>query len=135
MRKKNQTLSSASAVVAKISDAEWVVMRVLWRRGRATANEVVDALADHQDWKPKTIHTLLRRLVDKGVLDYKKSGREYVFRPLVDRESAEQVQSRSFISRIFEGKTTPFLARFIERESFSPEEIEELKRLLDSKQS
>jgi BlaI family penicillinase repressor len=134
MRKKTSDDQTA-AIVRKISDAEWVVMQVVWDRESVTANEVVEALDGKQDWKPKTIHTLLRRLVDKEALDYEKSGREFVFRTSIPREAAEKAQSRSFISRIFEGQATPFLARFIESESFAPGEIEELKRILDRKQS
>ena len=71
--------------IPAISDAEWIVMRVIWDRGQVTANEMVDALEGKQDWKPKTIHTLLRRLTDKGVLEFEKSGREYVFSPVIER--------------------------------------------------
>lgn len=125
---------NAGAIVRKISDAEWVVLRVVWDSDGITANGVVEALSGQQEWKPKTIHTLLRRLVDKEALEYEKSGREYVYRSRIDRDAAEKAQSRSFVSRIFDGRATPFLARFIESESFSPDEIEELKRILDKKQ-
>ncbi len=133
MRKKNSE-DPTSVIVRKISDAEWVVMQVVWDQEAVTANEVVDVLDGKQDWKPKTVHTLLRRLVDKEALNYEKSGREFVFRPSISRETAEKAQSRSFISRIFAGQATPFLARFLESESFAPEEIEELKRILERKQ-
>ena len=49
--------------VPRISDAEWVVMRVLWKKSPLTTNEVVAAVQPGSDWKPKTIHTLLNRLV------------------------------------------------------------------------
>ena len=128
MRKKQVELP-------KISDSEWVLMRVLWERGKATANEVVEALEGQQDWKPKTIQTLLRRLTDTGALGFEKSGREYVFHPLVDRDEAEHAQSESFVHRIFEGQTVPFLARFLESSEFSEDEIAELKTILERKSS
>ncbi len=126
-------MSKKKAEMPKISDAEWVLMRVIWQRKKATANEVVQALEGQQDWKPKTIHTLLRRLTDKGALGYEKSGREFVFHPLVEREQAERVHSRSFIRRIFEGQAVPFLAHFLEGEELSPEEIKALKAILERK--
>jgi BlaI family penicillinase repressor len=117
----------------KISDAEWVLMRVIWNREKATANEVVEALDGQQDWKPKTIHTLLRRLTDKGALGFEKVGREYVFHPLIERAQAEQAQSQSFVHRVFEGETVPFLSRFLEAEELSADEIVELKKILNRK--
>ncbi len=118
-----------------ISDGEWVVMKVVWDRGTVTANQVVDALGAKVSWKPKTIHTLLRRLVQKGALGYDRIGREFHFRPLVDAQRCTHLASRSFLDRFFDGRVAPFLACLLEREKLSPAEIEELRRILDEKGS
>lgn len=117
--------------IPQISDAEWTVMRVFWERNSATANEVVEALSQRSDWKPRTIQTLIRRLHQKGALTHEKSGREFIYRPAVDERACEQAASRSFLSRFFDGRLAPFLANFVESEQFSEEEIAELKRILD----
>ena len=117
----------------QISDAEWTVMRVFWERGESTANDVVSALSGRTDWKPRTIQTLIRRLHQKGALTHEKSGREYVYRPAVDERECEQDASRSFLGRVFDGRLAPFLATFVESEQFTPEEITELKEILDGK--
>src|SRR5437867_3685478 len=114
----------------RISEAELVVMKVVWERAPATANQVVDALENRRHWKPKTIHTLLSRLVRKRVLAFKKKGREYHFRPLVEAAEYAHAASRSFLSRFFDGQVAPFLACFLEREKLSKAEIEELRRIL-----
>ena len=118
----------------QISDAELVVMKVVWEQAPVTANQVVQALERQRNWKPKTIHTLLRRLVHKGALDFDKKGREHHFRPLVDSADYSHAASRSFLTRFFGGEVTPFLACFLEREKLSRREIEELRRILDGKQ-
>ena len=117
----------------QISDAEWVVMRVVWEKAPVTTNQVVERLADKAPWKPKTIHTLLSRLVRKGALEFARKGREYLFRPLVSAEECEHAATRSFLSRFFDGELAPFLARFVERERLTAREIEELKAILDRK--
>jgi BlaI family penicillinase repressor len=119
-----------AAPLPSITDAEWNVMRIVWERGSATANEVVQALEGAMHWKPKTIHTLLRRLTDKGALDYEKSGREFVFRPLVAERDCQLAESRSFLDRVFGGGVAPMVAAFVEQERLTPEEIAELKRIL-----
>jgi BlaI family transcriptional regulator, penicillinase repressor len=116
-----------------ITDAEWIVMRVFWEKQQATANEVVAALDRRTDWKPKTIHTLIRRLAQKGALAYQKRGKEYLFRPLVKAEQCAHAVSRSFLDRIFGGRVAPFLACLLEQERLSPQEIAELRKLLEEK--
>ena len=124
-----------SEPVPSISDAEWVVMKVLWERSPLTTNQVVAALDATTHWKPKTIHTLLSRLARKGALAFERKGREYLFRPLVDAGKCERAITRSFLSRFFDGELAPFLARFVEMEKLKPAEVEELKRILEGKQS
>jgi len=114
----------------RISESEWQVMRVLWSCDCATANEVVDLLAGSTAWKPKTIKTLINRLVKKGALGFEKQGRAYLYHPLVDEADCVRAESRSFLSRVYGGALLPMLAHFIEEENLSPAEIEELRRIL-----
>ena len=117
----------------QISDAEWSVMRVVWDHGPLTANSVVDSLQGQKQWKPKTVHTLLRRLVEKGVAGVDKSTREHFFYPILSADECEHDASRSFIDNVFGGKLAPMLATFVKREDLSNEEIEELKKILEGK--
>ena len=131
----DRTTSRRGRGLPQISDAELVVMKVVWERAPVTANQVVSALENQEHWKPKTIHTLLSRLVRKRALAFKKKGREYHFRPLVEAAEYAHAASRSFLSRFFDGDVAPFLACFLEREKLTREEIAELKRILDGKRS
>ena len=110
-------------------------MKVVWENAPLTTNQVVEALSDRSHWKPKTIHTLLSRLVRKQALRFERKGREYLFRPLVSVEDCEHEATRSFLGRFFGGELAPFLARFVENENLRAEDIEELKRILDGKKS
>jgi BlaI family penicillinase repressor len=117
----------------RISDAEWTVMKALWRLGSATAREVVASLKDTADWKPKTIHTLITRLERKGALSAEKVGREYVFRPQVSERSCRLAASRSFLARVFDGEIAPFMACFLEQRKLARKELNELKAILEDK--
>lgn len=121
--------------VPNISDAEWVVMRVLWDRSPRTANEVIGELEAETEWSPQTIKTLLNRLVKKEALGYEANGRIYDYYPLVQEEDCVREESRSFLARVYRGALTPMLSHFLESEKLSAEEIEELRRLLDEKES
>lgn len=117
----------------RISDAEWFVMEIVWQTSPLTANEIVDALARQSGWSPATIKTMLNRLVKKGALKFQAEGKRYLYRPAVSRESCVRGESRSFIQRFFGGEVGPMLAHFVEDAKLSPEQIKELRKLLERK--
>jgi BlaI family penicillinase repressor len=118
---------------AHISDAEWQVMQVVWDRKEVTAAEVIAALAGTTGWRHRTVRTLLARLVDKGVLAAEADGHRYLYRPLVSRGTCVRQESRSFLNKVFGGDAAELLAHFARGADLSPEQTEELKRLLDEK--
>ena len=117
----------------KISDAEWQVMKVLWVKSPITANEIVDQLSGETSWKPKTVRTLINRLVTKKAIAFNKQGRQYLYYPLLEEEACVRAETASFLGRIRTSTLKPMLAAFLEDENLSAEEIEELKRMLDKK--
>jgi BlaI family transcriptional regulator, penicillinase repressor len=114
----------------RISDTEWEVMKVVWSRSPIAAQEIIDTLAAQDDWHPKTVKTLLNRLVKKGALGFKKEGRAYLYRPLIEQTDSIAAESESFLDRVFGGSLKPLLTHFVETRKLSSAEIAELKRLL-----
>jgi BlaI family penicillinase repressor len=121
------------AAVPTISDAEWEVMSVLWSASPLTANEVVDRLANRKTWSPRTVKTLLNRLVTKKALAFESQGNRYLYRPGVQRDQVVRGESRSFLDRVFGGAVGPMLTHFVNQSDLSPEEIEALQKLLADK--
>ena len=119
--------------IPKISESEWEIMKVLWEKSPLTANQIVEILSPIADWKPKTIKTLINRLVNKGVLNFKKSGREYHYFTVLEQSLCIRAASKSFLQRVYGGALCPMLANFLEDHQLSPEEIEELKNLLEKR--
>ncbi|CAD7714260.1 Penicillinase repressor [Xanthomonas hydrangeae] len=112
-----------------ISDAEAVVMQVLWDGAPRTAEEVVAALAQ-TGWAEPTIKTLLNRLLNKGAIAAQKDGRKYLYTPLLQREQWVQHQSEGLLQRLFGGRVAPLVAHFSERGKLSAADIAELKKLI-----
>jgi BlaI family transcriptional regulator, penicillinase repressor len=117
----------------KISDAEWEVMRVIWARSPLTANQVVQSLSPRRDWSPRTIKTMLNRLVNKGALAFDTQGNRYLYRPKVTHEQCMRLESRSFVDRVFGGAAGAMINYFVQHESLTEDEIAELKRMLARK--
>lgn len=120
--------------IPRISEAEWEVMKVFWSRSPLSSNEVVELLERTTQWKEKTIKTLISRLVQKQALGYTQDGRAYSYYPLVSREECIRAESQSFLKRIYGGALKPMLVHFMQDKQLTQEEIEELKRILDSKE-
>ena len=65
----------------QISEAEFEVMKVIWKYAPISTNEVTEKLTQTTDWSPKTIQTMLKRLVTKKALTYEKQSRVFVYTP------------------------------------------------------
>lgn len=113
-----------------ISDAEAMVMEVLWGASPRSAEEVIAALADSTGWAEPTIKTLLNRLLNKGAISAEKDGRRYLYSPVLRREAWVQQQSEGLLARLFGGRVAPLVAHFSERGQLTPADSAELKRLV-----
>ncbi len=116
-----------------ISDAEWKVMRALWDKSPMTGGEIADKLVAETNWNPKTVHTLIRRLVQKGAVTAKKVTSYYLYSPAVSEKDCIRQESKSFLEKCFQGSLNTLLVNFIKNEPLSDKDIEELQALLESK--
>ena len=116
----------------QISEAESVVMDVLWQRSPQAAEEVVAALASRQDWQEATVKTLLNRLLNKGAIEAGKDGRRYLYSPKLRREDWVMGESEGLLARLFDGRVAPLVAHFSEHRKLSAQDVAELRRLVDA---
>ncbi|MBQ6937615.1 MAG: BlaI/MecI/CopY family transcriptional regulator [Clostridia bacterium] len=122
--------------VPQISEAEIEVMKVLWEKDASTAKEIIAEIEKTNDWKPKTIQTLLSRLVAKGaVRTEKKDAKSFIYSAAVKKEDYQSYANRSFIKKLYDGSLNLMLASFIKDAQLSKADIEELKNILEEKQN
>lgn len=114
----------------QISEAEYEVMKVIWKYAPVSTNDVTERLAKTTDWQPKTIQTMLKRLVNKKALTYEKEGRMFVYTPLVAEDEYISEESRSFLNRYYDGNITTMLSAFIQDQKLSKEDIRTLRSIL-----
>ena len=100
----------------QISEAEYEVMKIVWREAPISTNAVTEILTQKTSWSPKTIQTLLKRLVNKKALTYEKQGRVFVYTPLIEEKSYVRQQSRSFLKRYFDGDMSRMLSACLDEE-------------------
>ena len=115
----------------QISDAESIVMEVLWRTSPLGSDEIAAELARDHAWHVSTVKTLLNRLVRKGAAAVSKEGRRFLYSPVLSREDWVGGQSRTLLDRLFDGRLAPLVAHLADRRALSAEDVAELKRLVE----
>lgn len=118
-----------------ISEAEFQVMKVIWGKSPVSTTEVVTELEKTTDWKPKTIQTLLSRLVKKDVLSFKREGRVFVYTPLVKESDYLSQESDSFLKRFYNDTLNAMVVNFLDQDRLSDDEIERLREILEKRAS
>ena len=117
----------------QISEAEFEVMKVVWKYAPINTNEITEKLTQTTNWSPKTIQTLIKRLVSKKALTYEKQSRVFVYTPLVKEDEYIRRESNTFLNRFYDGNITSMLASYIEDDKLSEAEIDTLRSLLSEK--
>ncbi len=118
------------STLPQISEAEFEVMKVVWKHAPISTNEITDRLVKTTSWSPKTIQTLIKRLVNKRALTYEKQSRVFVYTPLVQEIEYIGHESNSFLERYYNGDITAMLSTYIENDRLSEAEIGKLRSLL-----
>jgi BlaI family penicillinase repressor len=113
-----------------ISDAESVVMGVIWRSNPIATENIVAALKHYEKWQEATVKTLLNRLLKKGAIAAQKDGRRYLYSPLLQRDQWLAAESKGFVDRLFDGRVAPLVSHFSQHKKLGKKDIADLKRLI-----
>lgn len=121
------------SALPQISEAEYEVMKIVWKYAPINTNEITEKLLATSSWSAKTIQTLIKRLVNKGVLTYEKNSRVFVYTPVVKESEYISQESNSFLNRYYDGNITAMLSAYIQNDKLSKTEIETLRALLSKR--
>lgn len=112
-----------------ISESEWVVMKIIWNEPPKTLQDILSKLS-HTAWSSTTIQTYLARLVKKGALTTKRQGKGYLYYPAISESDCQLAESKSFLSRVYDGSLSQMVKGFVKSGNLSEDELSELKRLI-----
>ena len=113
-----------------ITEAESVVMEILWRRSPLPTEAVVAALEGEQHWQEATIKTLLNRLLKKNAVRAEKDGRRFLYSPVITRDQWLLTESKGLLDRLFAGRIAPLATHFSRHGKLTKRDIADLKRLI-----
>ena len=116
-----------------LTRGESEVMRVLWKRGQATVNEVVEEYTRPVAYT--TVLTVLRVLEEKGYVAHDKepAGKAHVYRPIVDEHRAQRSHLRDLLERLFSGRPDEMVNGLLDNERLTRADLEALSKRIDQK--
>lgn len=117
----------------QISEAEFEVMKIVWKYAPISTRDITEKLLQTTNWSPKTIQTLIKRLVTKGALTYEKQSRMFIYTPAVKENEYIGQESNSFLKRYYNGDITAMVSAYIENDRLSESELDALRSLLSQK--
>ena len=127
-------MKGVNCVIKRLPDAEFEVMRVIWRsEPPVTTAQIIKLLEPHCSWKPQTVMTMLVRLIEKKLLSTGKEGRERNYSPLISEMEYLRAETGSFMERLRGNSVGSLVRTMYEGESLSEGDIRELKEWLESK--
>lgn len=110
-------------------------MEVIWENNTIPSTEIVRQVKSTTGWKDNTIYTLLSRLAKKKMIRIDKQISPSVCTPLITQQEFQSVERKSFVQKVYNGSLSLMLANIIEEENLTTQDIEQLKEILDRKNS
>jgi predicted transcriptional regulator len=115
---------------AQLSRRERQIMDVIYRRGRATAAEVLEDIADPPSYS--AIRALLRLLEEKGHVRHEQDGPRYVYTPIVNRDRARRSALKHVVRTFFDGSATDAVAALLDTDSrLDTAELDRLSAMIE----
>lgn len=117
--------------VYEISGAEFEVMQILWKYGKAMkVQEVCDELPKGK-WEYRTVATLLMRMKEKGAVKCCKENKANYYTPILNREDYTKSQTKSFVQKLYNGSVKDLAVSLFKSDEMSKDDIEEIRKMFD----
>jgi predicted transcriptional regulator len=116
---------------ATLTEAELRLMEVLWQKGLATVQQVLEGLSEETPLAYNSVLTTIRILEKKGYVTHAKEGRAHVYTPLVERKDATRSEIRRLVSRFFGNSHESLVLNILEDQGMDAAELKRLRSMLE----
>jgi BlaI family transcriptional regulator, penicillinase repressor len=127
---RRTTRGRRKKTTTELTEAEWEILKVVWREEPCAAGTVQEALAKTKDWAYATVKSTMDRMVDKGFLEITRIRNLQLFRSCISQVEARRGELRKLLARAFDGALTPMLKFLVEHEGLSAEEAKDLREFV-----
>lgn len=113
----------------KFYDSELKVMDLLWQKGDLTAKQIADELKQTTGWNKNTSYTVIKKLIDKGAI--RRTEPDFQCTALIGQENARQSALAEVVDKFYYGSVGLLFASLLTQEKLSPEEVEQLRNMIE----
>ena len=113
-----------------LTEAEWEILKVVWRQEPCAAGTVQEALAQSKAWAYGTVKSTMDRMVEKGFLEITRIRNLQLFHSCITQVEAKRGELRKMLGRAFDGALTPMVQFLLEHEGLSQKEASGLRKLV-----
>ncbi len=117
-----------------LTEAELRLMEVLWQKGSATVQQVLDALPQKPALAYNSVLTTIRVLENKGYVEHTKDGRAHVYVPIMERQEATRSEIRHLATRFFKDSHELLVLNILEDQGIEAKELKRLRQLLQQRE-
>ena len=117
-----------------LTEAEWLIMKVVWAHQPCAAGTVQETLQETRGWAYSTVKTFMDRMVVKGQLRTQSIRNLQLFSADITENQARHSEIFKTIKRAFDGALTPMMQFLLENEKFSEEDLKQLRKIVDKAQ-
>ena len=114
------------------TDGELEILRVLWQHGSTSLGQVCDDLRQHRNVATTTVATMLRVMLDKGLVRRKRIDKGYVWSAVVTHAAAARSMVGKLVDGVFDGSASRLVAHLVEGGKLNDDELAELRTLISA---
>lgn len=114
----------------KLTDTEWKIMMLLWKRSPLTCHQIEDALKEETGWSRHTIISFLKRMIAKNYIRMEEAKPARLYYPLLNETETILHETRSFAKKIFGGKMGLLVSSLADSEDITKDEINSMLQSL-----
>jgi BlaI family penicillinase repressor len=115
---------------ATLTEQELEIMKIVWRREKATVRDVYEELLERRKIAYTTVMTMMKILAQKKYLRKSQEERAYVYQPTKPKNQVIKGMVREFVNRVFNGSAEPLLVHLMEDRKLSGKDLEEISRMI-----
>jgi len=117
-----------------LTEAELRIMDVLWLKGAASVQQVLDWLPDKPALAYNSVLTTVRILEKKGYVKHVKDGRAHIYEPLIGRQEATRSEIRHLLGRFFRDSHEALVLNILEDNELEAAELKRLREMLEKEE-
>jgi BlaI family transcriptional regulator, penicillinase repressor len=114
------------------TDGELELLQILWQAGPASLGRICTALRERRPIATTTVATMLKVMLDKGLIHRRRGPRGYLWSAKTTRQTAANGMIRKLVDRVFDGSAHRLVAHLLQSDQLSDEEWKELRRLIEA---